>query len=84
MSEICTIFTGGEIDDLSFIDVQRVKNSFGVMFDDILAGIFAGLVGIILVAIFSFYPPALVVWTLISSFLLGYFHTYLIFLFWKK
>ena len=68
---------------VGYVD-QRVKNSFGVMFDDILAGIFAGLVGIILVAIFSFYPPALVVWTLISSFLLGYFHTYLIFLFWKK
>lgn len=33
MSEICTIFTGGEIDDLSFIDVQRVKKSFVICAD---------------------------------------------------
>ena len=33
MSEICTIFTGGEIDDLSFIDVGKVKGSFIVCAD---------------------------------------------------
>lgn len=67
---------------VGYVD-QRVKNSFGVMFDDILAGIFAGLVGIILVAIFSFYPPVFIAGCLLSAFG-AYFFTHLIFLFWKK
>lgn len=33
MSEICTIFSGGEIDDLSFIDVQSIKDTFIICAD---------------------------------------------------
>ena len=33
MSKVCTIFTGGEIEDLSFIDVQKVNGTFIICAD---------------------------------------------------